>query len=55
MFLKNCWYVAAWDNEVPMDGFLARTIGGIPIVFWRDSANRVIAFEDRCCHRGAPL
>ena len=55
MFIKNCWYVAAWDNEVPDGGFLARTITGIPLVFWRDSENRVIAFEDRCCHRGAPL
>ena len=45
MFIKNCWYVAAWDNEVPEDGFLARTIAGIPVVFWRDSTKRVVAFE----------
>ncbi len=55
MFIKNCWYVAAWDTEVPADGFLTRTITDIPVVFWRDSAGRVVALEDRCCHRGAPL
>lgn len=58
--LKNCWYVAAWSEEVPdgADGspaFLARTILNLPVVLWRDSAGTAIAFEDRCCHRGAPL
>ena len=24
MFIKNCWYVAGWDKEVPADGFLTR-------------------------------
>ena len=55
MFLKNCWYVAAWSHEVGDDGFLARTVAGVPIALWRDSAHQVYAFVDRCCHRGAPL
>jgi phenylpropionate dioxygenase-like ring-hydroxylating dioxygenase large terminal subunit len=55
MFIKNCWYVAGWGKEVPMDGFLARTIINIPLAIWRDGAGSIVAFEDRCCHRGAPL
>jgi phenylpropionate dioxygenase-like ring-hydroxylating dioxygenase large terminal subunit len=55
MFIKNCWYVAAWSSEVEADGLLARTILEMPVVLWRDEAENVIAFEDRCCHRGAPL
>jgi vanillate O-demethylase monooxygenase subunit len=55
VFLRNCWYVAAWSHEVADEGFLARTIIGLPIVLWRDSAREVVAFVDRCCHRGAPL
>ena len=55
MFIKNCWYVVGWDNEVSTDGFLARTVTSVPLVLWRDADSRVIAFEDRCCHRGAPL
>lgn len=55
MFLKNCWYVVAWSSEVPDHGFLTRTVINMPLVLWRDSAGKVIAFEDRCCHRGAPL
>lgn len=55
MFIKNCWYVVAWSNEVPDHGFLTRTVINMPLVLWRDSEGRVIAFEDRCCHRAAPL
>ena len=55
MFIKNTWYVAAWSHEVGTTGTLARTITGIPIALWRDDEGQVIAFEDRCCHRGAPL
>jgi vanillate O-demethylase monooxygenase subunit len=55
VFLRNCWYVAAWSHELDDESFLARTIIGLPVVLWRDSAREVVAFVDRCCHRGAPL
>lgn len=55
MFIKNCWYVAAWDIEVPAEGMLARTLLGEPVLLYRDSQGRPVALEDRCCHRAAPL
>jgi len=55
MFIRNCWYVAAWDHEIPADGLLARTVAEVPLVLWRDAQGRVAVLEDRCCHRGAPL
>ncbi len=55
MFVKNCWYVAGWDKEIPQDGFLARTIINVPLALWRTTEGKAVAFEDRCCHRGAPL
>lgn len=55
MFIHNTWYVAGWSSEVPSDGFLARTILGTPLALWRDAQGQVVAFEDMCCHRGAPL
>jgi len=55
MFIKNCWYVAGWSSEVGQDSFLARTMLETPVVLWRDSSGKAVAFEDRCCHRGAPL
>ncbi len=54
MFLKNCWYVAAWDHEIA-EGFLARTILDEPVVLFRAADGRPVALEDRCCHRHLPL
>jgi vanillate O-demethylase monooxygenase subunit len=55
MFIKNCWYVAAWSSEVEAGKPFARTLLDIPVVLWRDSSGKVIAMNDRCSHRGAPL
>ena len=54
MFLRNCWYVAAWDHELE-DGFLARTILDEPVVLFRGADGAPRALEDRCCHRSMPL
>src|SRR5258708_13824408 len=54
-FLKNTWYGAAWSYEIGADGMLARTITRVPLLFWRDGAGGVVALDDRCCHRAAPL
>ncbi len=55
MFIKNCWYVAGWSSELSGEQFLARTLINTPVVFWRKADGTVVAFEDLCCHRGAPL
>ena len=26
MYVRNCWYVIAWDHEVPADGLFSRTV-----------------------------
>lgn len=55
MFLKNCWYVAAWSHELPADGMLSRRILDEPLLLYRTAAGEVVALADRCCHRHAPL
>jgi vanillate O-demethylase monooxygenase subunit len=55
MFVRNTWYVAAWDKEVTRDGLFARTIIGVPVLLFRGEDGCIVALEDRCCHRGAPL
>ena len=55
MFLKNCWYVAAYDRELEDGGPLGRKLLNEPVVMFRDSASKAIALEDRCCHRQLPL
>ncbi|MDE0056678.1 MAG: Rieske 2Fe-2S domain-containing protein, partial [Defluviicoccus sp.] len=54
MYLRNCWYVAAWDHELD-GGFLARTILDRPVVLFRGPDGAPHALEDRCCHRSMPL
>src|SRR5215831_756045 len=55
MFIRNCWYVVAWDHEVPADGLFARTVIGEPVLLFRKRDGSIVAMEDRCCHRHAPL
>src|SRR5574338_468475 len=54
MFVKNAWYVAAWDHELGRD-LLRRVILGEPVVLYRRADGGPVALEDRCCHRQAPL
>jgi phenylpropionate dioxygenase-like ring-hydroxylating dioxygenase large terminal subunit len=55
MFLRNCWYVAGWSHHFPEDDLVTRTILGDPIVLYRKGDGGVVALENRCCHRFAPL
>jgi vanillate O-demethylase monooxygenase subunit len=50
----NTWYVAASADEVG-DKPLARQITGLRMVFFRPASGGVVALEDFCPHRGAPL
>lgn len=54
MFLKNCWYVAAFADELG-ERPVARTLLDEPVVLFRTQEGRAVALEDRCCHRGLPL
>jgi phenylpropionate dioxygenase-like ring-hydroxylating dioxygenase large terminal subunit len=58
MWIKNCWYVIAWEHEVPpaesADIFLRKVLNE-PIVVYRTQAGKLVSLEDRCCHRHAPL
>src|SRR5271165_7220434 len=55
MFLRNCWYVAGWSHHFAEDALVARTMLDEPIVLYRKRDRTVVALEDRCCHRLAPL
>jgi phenylpropionate dioxygenase-like ring-hydroxylating dioxygenase large terminal subunit len=53
-FIRNAWYVAAWDTEVGRAP-LARTICGTPMMFYRRLDRQVVAMRDTCPHRLLPL
>jgi hypothetical protein len=58
MWLRNCWYVIAWDHEIPSvdsNALFTRTVLNEPVLVLRTAAGGFVAMEDRCCHRLAPL
>jgi phenylpropionate dioxygenase-like ring-hydroxylating dioxygenase large terminal subunit len=55
MFIKNCWYVAAWSHELIDDALVGRTLLNEKVLLYRGNDGKVCAMEDRCCHRGARL
>ncbi len=52
--LREEWYVAALSGEIGREP-LRRTICEQDIVFYRDSAGKVVALQNRCAHRSYPL
>jgi vanillate O-demethylase monooxygenase subunit len=54
MFLRNAWYVAAWEREVT-DRPLAVTVLGERIAIFRQSDGMYGAVADACPHRKVPL
>ncbi len=54
MFIRNTWYIAAEPQEVGSKP-LARTYLGRPLVLFRTGSGKVVALDDRCPHRFAPL
>jgi phenylpropionate dioxygenase-like ring-hydroxylating dioxygenase large terminal subunit len=54
MFLRNGWYVAAYDGELQPEP-MTRVILGEPVLLYRIESGKPVALEDRCCHRNLPL
>lgn len=55
MWIKNAWYVAAWTSEISADKLLSRIFLDTPVILYRTGQDDLVAMEDRCCHRHAPL
>ncbi len=54
MWLRNCWQVIAFADEIGSKP-LARTVIGEAVVLFRTGSGQAVALEDRCPHRFAPL
>lgn len=50
----NCWWVAAFRHEVGRS-LLSRWLLDTPVLLYRTESGEVVAMEDRCPHRLAPL
>lgn len=54
-YVRNAWYVAAWSHELEAGTPFPAAILDQPIVIYRAETGRLVALEDRCVHRLAPL
>jgi vanillate O-demethylase monooxygenase subunit len=54
-WVNNAWYVAGWSHDLPAGRIEARQIIEQPLALYRKTDGEVVALEDRCCHRFAPL
>lgn len=55
MYVQNCWYVAAWSDELAGDGLISRFVAELPIAFYRKADGSIAAMLDQCPHRYLPL
>lgn len=53
-FPLNAWYVAGWSSEVG-EGLFSRRLLGVPVLIYRLGDGTIVACEDMCPHRFAPL
>lgn len=54
-YVSNLWYMAAWENEISGDAFLARTFLDQPRLIFRKTDGSYANLADRCPHRFVPL
>lgn len=54
MYLRNTWYVAAWDSEIDRNPRQIKVLGEKIVVF-RTEAGNPVALIDACPHRKLPL
>lgn len=55
-YVRNLWYMAAWEEEVAGDAVLGRTLLDEPwAIYRRADGETYVMLSDRCPHRLAPL
>ena len=55
MFLRDCWYAAGWSRDLRAAEITAIMLLGEALALYRGANGKLVALEDRCCHRLAPL
>ena len=54
-FVENAWYVVCMSDEIKANEIQGHRICKKPIVVWRTTEGKVVAFDDRCVHKRMPL
>lgn len=53
--VRKAWHVACWAMDLEAAKPFALTMAGDPVVIFRTEGGSLVALEDRCVHRLAPL
>ena len=51
MWLRNCWYVIAWEHEIPAvneEKLFTRKVLNEPILVYRTTEGPIVAIADKC-------
>jgi phenylpropionate dioxygenase-like ring-hydroxylating dioxygenase large terminal subunit len=54
-YVSNCWYPIGFSSEFQTSTLQGHKIANKPIVMWRTAEGKVVAFDDRCCHKRFPI
>ena len=54
-YVRDSWYVAGLSHEFKAEKLTGHKIAGQSLVIWRTGAGKVVAFDNRCCHKRFPL
>jgi phenylpropionate dioxygenase-like ring-hydroxylating dioxygenase large terminal subunit len=55
VLVRNTWYAAGLSGEFPKGALKGQVIAEKPLVLWRTGEGKVVAFDDRCCHKRMPV
>jgi phenylpropionate dioxygenase-like ring-hydroxylating dioxygenase large terminal subunit len=54
-YVKDCWYVAGLSHEFAPGKMTRHAIAEQSIAIWRTPEGKVVAFDNRCCHKRFPI
>lgn len=54
-YVKDCWYVAGLSHEFKPAVLTNHKIAEESLVMWRTEEGKMVAFDNRCCHKRFPL
>lgn len=54
-YVKDCWYVAGLSHEFKPQVLTKHAIAEQSLVIWRTAEGKIVAFDNRCCHKRFPI
>lgn len=54
-YLRNCWYMVGWGREFAVGKLVPLVLINERLVVYRCASGMLVALQDRCAHRLAPL